>query len=286
MSINQIIYVLSTNYAGSHFLVLQLAAHSKCISVGELHRFDPKSARRKQACHICNTDEECPLFQGLYGQPVERLHPALMDNVSRFFPEVDTLIDNSKKTAWAKKFLDLPDIQQKYIHLIRDPRALVRRWMMNYDSRAEKNKVRRLIARRCWPRTWNILTGSEANVYAWKWVHQNRLITDFLSRNGLDHKLITYHDLVFKPDEILRNIMAWAGHEYEPDQKEYWKFTHHGSQKPQYMKPPKEGDKRFDQRWKDYLDDEIQAEILGHAAINDYLASLNLSLTDAGIISR
>jgi hypothetical protein len=284
MGINQIIYVLSTNYAGSHFLVLQLAAHSKCISVGELHRFNRESTRYKQACHICKTDEECPVFQGLYGQPIDRLHPLLMDNVNKSYPEVDTFVDNSKKTAWAEKFLDLPNVQQKYIHLIRDPRALVRRWMMNYDTRAEKNKVRRLIARRCWPKTWNILTGSEANVYAWKWVHQNKLITDFLTKNNLDYKLVTYHDLVFKADDILKDLMLWTGHEYEPEQKEYWKFTHHGSQKPQYMKPPETGDKRFDQRWKEYLDSDTLLEIDTHTAIAEYLASQGLSLTDAGII--
>jgi hypothetical protein len=35
-----------------------------------------------------------------------------MDNVGRSHPEVDTFVDNSKKTTWAEKFLDLPDVKQ------------------------------------------------------------------------------------------------------------------------------------------------------------------------------
>jgi hypothetical protein len=50
------------------------------------------------------------------------------------------------------------------------------------------------------------------------------------------------------------------------------------------MKPPEGGDKRFDQRWKEYLDPEIVSEINDHSAISEYLASQSLSLTDAGII--
>jgi hypothetical protein len=78
--------------------------------------------------------------------------------------------------------------------------------------------------------------------------------------------------------------MVWTGHEYEPDQKEYREFTHHGSQKPQYMKQPVAGDKLFDQRWKEYLDPDTLSEIDAHPAIKEYLASQKLALTDAGAV--
>jgi hypothetical protein len=283
MSIHQAIYILSTNYAGSHFLLLQMAAHDKCMSIGEFHRFDPGFARHKQACHICETDEHCPIFKGIYGQPINKLHPILINNAETANPKIETLVDNSKKTVWAKKFLNLPGITQKYIHLIRDPRALTRRWMINYDTRKEKRKVRLLTARRCRRNAWNILTGSEANVYAWKWTYQNQLITDFLIKNNLDYKFVTYDELVLQPDTVLRDIMEWAGHDYQPDQKEYWKFTHHGSQKPHYMTPPKRGDSRFDLRWKDYLNSETIAEISEHPAVAKYLNSQKLLLSEYGL---
>jgi hypothetical protein len=286
MKPNKILYILSTNYAGSHFLTLQLASHSKCISVGELHRLDPIKTKNKQSCHICKTDNECPVFKGLHGLPLNQLHNNLLNNIESSFPGVDTLIDNSKKTVWANKLQDLPGISSKYVHIIRDPRALVRRWMMNYDTTREKNKVRRLTSRRIWPHFWDILTNSEANVYAWKWAHQNKLISDFLSKNRLDHQIYTYDELVFEPDRVLSEIMLFLGHDYEPAQKEYWNFTHHGSQKPQYMKPPKDGDRTFDIRWKEYLSQETQLEIFNHPAINEYLDSMGIHMGENGLLWR
>ena len=283
MAINKIVYVLSTNYAGSHFTVLQLASHSKCISAGELHRFDLQKRKAKQACHICESDETCPVFHGLRGLPLGDLHPRLFANIAEAFPNVDTLIDNSKKTAWAEKLLRMPGIEQKYLHVIRDPRALVRRWMMNYDTSSEKRKVRYIMMRRVKRHIWNIMTGSEANVYAWKWVHQNRLITDFLHEHQLDHKVYLYDELVFEPDRALSEIMRWVGHDFEPAQTEYWNFVHHGSQKPEYMKPPSSDKVRFDTRWRDYLDPQTQREIVDHPGIGEYLAEMALEFSDSGL---
>lgn len=42
MGKKQIVYILSTNYAGSHFLALMLASHSRCASVGEVHQLRKK----------------------------------------------------------------------------------------------------------------------------------------------------------------------------------------------------------------------------------------------------
>jgi hypothetical protein len=156
--------------------------------------------------------------------------------------------------------------------------------MMNYNTKKEKSKVRRLIMKRNLPHFWDILTRSEANVYAWKWVHQNQLITNFLSDNQLDNLVYTYDELVFEPDRVLSEIMSFLGHGYEPAQKEYWNFTHHGSQKPHYMKPPKDNNPTFDIRWKEYLDQETQEEVFNHPAINEYLSANGMYMGKNGLL--
>jgi hypothetical protein len=273
----QIVFVLSTNYAGSHFLTLQLGSHSRCTSIGELHHLRRKGTGRVKACRRCESDEACPLFSGLPELPISALYRKLFENLQRYDQNVNVVIDNSKKTRWASCFLDLPGYTKKYIHLIRDPRALIRRWTLCYEGVQAKNKVRRTMARRCWKHPWNILQGDEANVYLWKWLYQNRLITDFIRNNHLDARLVTYHDLVFYPDENLSELMSWLGLDYEPQQKQYWSFVHHGSFKPLYMDPRGDGQRLFDQRWKDLLGEETRRTALTHPGITAYVK-------DAGLI--
>ena len=278
----QIVFVLSTNYAGSHFLSLQLASHSRCVSLGEFHRFKRRPDRRRQACAICPDDEQCPVFHGLEGLPLSELFPRVFDNLQTMDANLTTVIDNSKKHDWAEYFLDLDGFDMRYIHLIRDPRALVRRWMLCYEDPAAKKKVKRLMARRCWRQAFEILAGPEDVVYTHKWVYQNRLIKSFLETNGLDARTITYHDLVREPKRILGGLMTWLGHDFEPGQLEYWTFTHHGSQKPQYMKPPKEGT-FHDLRWRDFLDEAVLRRTVEHPQVQGLVTDMNLVLTPDGL---
>jgi hypothetical protein len=222
---------------------------------------------------------------GLRGQPPERFYDIIFENLSRAYPSIETVIDNSKKVRWASRFLHLPGYRIKYIHLIRDPRALVRRWMMTLKP-DEKKRRRLKTARRCWRHSWEILTGDESRTYLWHWLYQNQQITDFLERNRLESRLVTYHDLVFEADDVLRGLMEWLGYAYEPRQKEYWTFSHHGSVKKNYLKPPAGGTLLFDQRWKEDLDERTQKEVYSHPAVTAYLKKIGLSYDyDYGLIS-
>ena len=273
----QIVFVLSTNYAGSHFLTLQLGSHSRCASVGELRRFDSKGKRRFKICYRCGKDDQCPVFSGVRNLPAQAMFGKLFENLHDYAPEVHTIIDNSKNTRWASRFLDLSGYKKRYIHLVRDPRALIRRWTLVYENPQAKQRMKRMMARRCWRHAWDILRGDEANVYLWKWLHHNKLITDFIRDNDLDASLITYHDLVCHADETLGRLMDWLGLDYEPAQKQYWSFVHHGSVKPGYMFPENEGRTLYDQRWKEFLDEKTQQAALTHAGINAYVRELGLN---------
>ena len=274
----QIVFVLSTNYAGSHFLSLQLGSHSRCASIGELHTLRRTGRRRMKACWMCEDDERCPQFKGLFGLPLAELFDRLFNNFSEAFPDVKVGIDNSKKPRWAKHFLTLQGFERKYIHLIRDPRALVRRWLL--ADKRRKTGVRRRTARRCWRHAWNILTGSEANIYLWKWLYQNREITRLIRRNALDARIITYRDLVARSAETLTELMNWLGLEYEPSQTEYWRFVHHGTVKRNYLRPPESGRPIPDQRWKDFLDDRAQDLAFRHPAVRAYLSDIQVDFDE------
>jgi hypothetical protein len=80
--------------------------------------------------------------------------------------------------------------------------------------------------------------------------------------------------------------MNWLGLEYEPKQKEYWKFIHHGTIKKRYYRAPENGEKIFDQRWKEFLDEEAQKIVSTHPVILSYLNEIGLHLGDCGITAN
>ena len=121
---------LSTNFAGSHFPSLMLGSHSRAQHVGEVRRLH-KRPRTKQPCFLCEASGECELFRDIDADGLEDLWPTLLSRVEE---KILVLIDNSKKPSWAARFLADDRHEKKYIHLVRDPRALIRRWATDYAA--------------------------------------------------------------------------------------------------------------------------------------------------------
>ncbi len=282
MEKKQIVYILSTNYAGSHFLALMLASHSRCASIGEVHRFRRK-VKRREVCLLCGSDDICPVFKGVSYEQLPRLYDIIFSNLQEFNPGIRTVIDNSKKTVWAKRFLNLRDYELKFIHLIRDPRALVRRWLMNNDTPEKRRKKRFQLARHNLLLSPRILKGSDEEVFAYKWLVDNRRITRFLENNRLDYRVVTYRDIAVDTHMHMEKIVHWMGYEFEPDQVNYWKFIHHGSRKKDYDFSGKNGQRVFDLRWKCYLSEEAQVSIVENKYVKHYSKELGLSIRNDGL---
>jgi hypothetical protein len=285
MEKKQIVYILSTNYAGSHFLALMLASHSRCASIGEVHRFRRK-VKRRDVCLLCGSDDICPVFKGVSPEKLPCLYDTIFSNLREFDPGVRTVIDNSKKTAWAEKFLDLDDYDLKFIHLIRDPRALVRRWLMNNETPGKRRKKRFQLARHNLLHAPRILTGSDEAVFAYKWLVDNQRITRFLEKNGLDYRIVTYRDIVVETNREIEKTVQWLGDDFEPDQVNYWKYVHHGSRKKDYDFAGKDGNRVFDLRWKNFLSENAKLLITENKYLNRYLDKLEISINDDGLVFK
>jgi hypothetical protein len=278
-----IAYILSTNFAGSHFLSLQLGSHSKGMHIGEVKhlRREHKSSKEGHYCHICDSIENCPLCKGITPDNIDNIYDTIFSNIEG--SGVTTLVDTSKKIKWAERFLDNHTYRKKYIHLIRDPRALVRRWRVSYESPKDRWHVRWKAARQMPKHFCSILTGPDVRVYLYKWIRQNQEISNFFIQNNLDHLTVTYHDLAKHPERELKRIDNWLELEYEPGQPSYWEFDHHGSQKPTYEWVKKQKTRYFDTRWKDYLSDSEQSLITNDPNVRSYLAGLGIALGEDGL---
>ena len=143
---NQVVYVLSTNYAGSHFLALQLASHTRCISLGEAHWVRREKEDFTCLCHACDSDEICPAFRGIVGNGGIDVYDRLLENLCDHAPDVQTLIDNSKKTRWASRFLEF-DTYDRTSTLISYTRAKLMHWFPRL-RRGKKRKAYYLCQRK------------------------------------------------------------------------------------------------------------------------------------------
>src|SRR5262245_3472783 len=126
-------FILSTNYSGSHYASLMIGSHSKAAHVGEVCHLR-KEKVTKPICARCGTAGECELFRGIGPGTIDQAFELLF---ARIPEEKSLIVDNSKKTFWAERFLAHPGFRKKILHLIRDPRALVRRWDLMYTTPAQ-----------------------------------------------------------------------------------------------------------------------------------------------------
>lgn len=268
-----IVYILSTDFAGSHFLSLMLGSNSKAMHLGEVKHLNKPGVRMRWVCYVCEQKGECQIMAGISPDNIDQIYDTIF---SRIDPVKTTLIDASKQIAgWTDRFVDRQDYDRKYIHLIRDPRALVRRWAGNSNYKRQL-KRRKSVAQR-----WPLPAFSRSyDVYTHLWLAENLDITEFLTNHNAPSILVTYEDLALHTDRELKRLCDFIGLTFEPAQMDYWNFEHHGTQKKDYAG---KHERSFDLRWKEFLKPQEIARILANEKVNRYLVAQDLKYDENGI---
>ncbi len=283
----QVLFILSTNYAGSHYASLLLGSHSCAAHLGEAKRLR-KPDRPKPVCSACG-DAECALFRGVTHENLDRLYQQVFENVG---PGITLLVDNSKQPRWARRFLGRTPgtpgapgtpYRLRFLHLIRDPRALVRRWTLDHPTFGLRLDERLRLARKAPGLALPVLLSPQRRVWVYKWLAQNQAITRFLRENRLDHRVLTYRDLALETERELRRLDEWLGLPFEPGQIEYWRFPHHGSQKAAYEWVKQRPERFLDTRWREFLSPAESDAIRRSPRIAAYLAELGLVFAEDGL---
>jgi hypothetical protein len=278
-----VVTILGLGYSGSHYLSLLLGSHSKTVHIGEAlflarpHRL----ATDIVVCAACGGGERCPLLQGIGPHNIDDLYRIIF---SRVDPSVRFLIDTSKRLSWASRFTRHHEYAMKYLHLIRDPMALIRRWGLDRMTRKQLFHIRWKVMRAL-PRLAGMLALSPmSDVYLYYWLIQNKDTTQFIKKNNLDAAVVTYRDLARDPAGELTRLMSWLGLAYEPTQLEYWNITHHGTQKSGYEWIKKEKKQDYiDLRWQTELPQEMIRRVVDNPMVNAYLTELGLAFVPDGL---
>ena len=259
-----VVFVLSANYSGSTWLSLLLGSHSQAFYVGELNKMfhdDPVP------CRLCEErGVPCPVFHDADRIKAKNIHDAVLQRTG-----AKVLVDNSKTLSWSRKFLAEERFQRKYIHLIRDPRAIA------YSLQLRDKPIK-----------------------LDKWVKKNREIREFLETHHLDYQQVLYNELAENMDAELKRLCEWLGLEYEPAQKAYWNAEHHGPGRngatAGFLQQYVASDAHFyeqnkqrnfhDLRWKTQLSAENRQAIREHAGLQAFLHDFGLEFDENGLRLR
>ena len=282
----QVVFILSTNYAGSHLLSQLLSAHSACVAVGELHnyrKYREFRTRRDDERNVVDDYETNPMFDGLDALPENARHHHIFENLRARQPAVSTLIDNSKKPAWPRRVGLAGSFDSRFVHLIRDPRALVRRWLSSYATTRVRRRQRIKLARTNPRHLLRACVGSDADVYLYKWLSANRDITRFLEEVDETAPVVTYHDLAVAPHATLQRLMPCWGLDFEPAQLDYGRAAQSGTRKRDYLALAADSGIVFDTRWRNELTAEQRRTIETNREAKQYLARLGIRMTDEGL---
>jgi len=280
-----VVTILSTNYAGSHFVSLLLGSHSQAVHLDEVRHLIPSRTGRRIDCQICESLDDCPLVRKIDPAQIGQVYSTMLANLAEDGEHPLVMIDTSKKVSWARRFIGDTTFRYQYIHLIRDPRALVRRSMLTHASPKAALHVRRKAALRGDRLQPQLLWAPQWKVCAYKWLHENQRITSFLNRYELDYQVVTYHDGTTDSIGQTRRLMDWIGLTPEPEQVEYWKFRHHMNAdeagKLSITKLNKAG--TIDLRWREFLSPDVANAVVSNNDISSYLAGLSIEVCEQGL---
>lgn len=261
---NTVVFILSASFSGSTYLALTLGSHSQAAYVGELYKMfldDPIP------CRLCEErGKTCRIFDDVATTRPENIHHVVLEKTQKHI-----LVDNSKTISWSRMFLSEIRFRRKYIHLIRDPRGM-----------AFSMKLR--------DQPMDIPT----------WLKQNYDIREFLKDNRCDYRVITYNELAEETDKTMTETCHWLGLSFEPGQKGYWNFEHHGPgrngataaflenfispDKPFYDEAKKS--EFHDLRWKDGLAAKATQTIMNDPQIKQFLNDFHLTFSETGLTRK
>ncbi len=278
----RVVVILAVSRSGSHLLSQLLGAHSRCVSIGELHNYG-KFLNRTGSGNVTAGYADDPLFRGLADAPVRCWHERILANAQRQQPGVTTLIDNSKRAGWLRRLLGVPNLEVIPLHLLRDPRALVRHWQNHYDSARKLRRQRVRLARLAPLQAPALLTCGPTELFVRKWLIRNREITRLLEKAGHSENLVSYHDLATRTEETLTRLMPLLGLSFEPEQLRFGDAQHHGTMKTAYRQANERSEIRLDVRWQSELHPEQARAMVNDPRIRRYLARRGLALASGGL---
>ena len=189
----KVIFIGGSSYSGSTMLDMMMANSKEGFSVGEVHAlFRPfRPHHFKPECGCGNAD--CDFWLRAREAGERRLYAMIF----KFLPDISFIVDSSKDPWWIKtqtKYLRQNGIEVYHLLIWKEPAAFAH------------SMVKR--KRQGWERSWK-------NYY--------RLYLSMID----DYSAVPYSELARHPDQVLQDLCAFCGLEYQPGKEKFWQKQHH-----------------------------------------------------------
>lgn len=279
-----VVFVLASNYSGSHLLANALGAHSRCADIGELanlRKFLARPGRNRSGTEAAYAAAD--LFSGLLAKPEARWHALLLERLAGEDPPPTVLVDNSKRTDWIERLLASGAVEARCVHLLRDPRAIGRRWRDTFGAQGTRRRNRWREAKRSWRAAPAILAGPEMHVYARRWLRENASIAAFLARHCPTAPRVAYEELLAAPERTLAELMPRLGLDFEAGQLDYGRATQFGTRKAAWDAARSASAWYADERWLEETTASEREAVTGLAPLRAQLAGFGYEMGVRGL---
>lgn len=287
MSAVPVVFVLASNYSGSHLLANALGAHSRCADVGELanlRKFLARRGRNRSGTEAAYASTAA--FTGLLAEPETSWHARVLERLGADDPRLSVLVDNSKRMDWIERLVASGAVDARCVHLLRDPRAIARRWRDTFAAQGVSRRNRWREAKRSWRAGPAILAGPEMRVYAWRWLRENAAIAEFLTRRFPAAPRVSYEELLASPERTLAELMPRLGLEFERGQLDYGRAPQFGTRKEAWAAARAASAWQADERWLQETTASEREAITGVAPLRTLLAGFGYEMSVRGLRRR
>lgn len=211
----RVIFVMSTNYAGSTVLGLVAGSHSEGAFLGEpfgiVRKKPDGSYRNHRFCSVCDDEEgsKCPVW-----------NQALIEDVRRNPDDVYDLTLARLSSQRAPRFLVDASKDMKWMEEARARRLRLTPSIVHITKSVESYAASVLLRQRGKWYKYFELVGQQ-------WAHSNRDIRNYAVRHSLPYLHVRYEDFALDFDRVLAALGVFAGFEPQREQREFWAHEHH-----------------------------------------------------------
>lgn len=216
----RIVFIAGLTHSGSTLLDLILSGNVDCVGLGEIVSILRPESREKlldmtRRCSCGTSLVECPywscIIRGLdanQGLDMQGRYHLAIETFREVFGPDKTLVDSSKSLRALRFVTEMPNVDLKVLHLIRDVRA----WTTsrrNLDAKLGKRPLEeeRRTRGRSSALTWIRHHGRQNNLARFLiWYHGNRRFMDFLTKERVTSIQVSYELLSLSTSSTIMEL--------------------------------------------------------------------------------
>lgn len=267
------VYIASLSHSGSTLLDLLLGIHPNFVGLGELSKVLELTASQinenaHMACSCGKRCEDCafwgsflPKLKNLAGAERKEKYSLLVDHFYSLYDDHTQIVDSSKYKEGLLHLTNLPQLELRVIHLIKDVRAFTTSHRKSTKAEMEIGRLPELFSSEKLSE-WIYSQSIKSPSYLfWKWYFRNRSMQSFIEATNAPAFNLSYDQLAQNSEDVMADLFSFLGakkvntKKMRPDQSN----SHIFMGNPMIGDAEKMSAIRYDDRWRQSKDWQLAA---------------------------